>query len=110
MHSPRSPPGTIVATFRTTSHNEAMTLLSASDPTAPSSNITLNLSGGALQFSVRDQGAALINVMTRTRYDDGLRHTVAVTVDASGTRLHAGGRTVFETSWHSFFGHASGPA
>ncbi|WP_406422872.1 GDSL-type esterase/lipase family protein [Streptomyces sp. NBC_00873] len=100
--------GTIVVTFRTTSHNEAMTLLSASDPTAPSSNITLNLSGGALQFSVREKGTVLINVMTRTRYDDGLRHTVAVTVDGSGTRLHAGGRTVFQTAQHSFFGDVSG--
>ncbi|MFE9858024.1 GDSL-type esterase/lipase family protein [Streptomyces sp. NPDC005780] len=101
--------GTIVVTFRTTSHNEAMTLLSASDPTAPSSNITLNLSGGALQFSVREKGAVLINVMTRTRYDDGLRHTVAVTVDASGTRLHAGGRTVFETAQHAFFKNVTRP-
>lgn len=101
--------GTIVVTFRTTSHNEAMTLLSASDPTAPSSNITLNLSGGALQFSVRDKGAVLINVMTRTRYDDGLRHTVAVTVDASGTKLHAGGRTVFETAQHAFFKNVPKP-
>ncbi|WP_327708211.1 GDSL-type esterase/lipase family protein [Streptomyces sp. NBC_00464] len=101
--------GTIVVTFRTTSHNEAMTLISASDPTAPSSNITLNLSGGALQFSVREKGAVLINVMTRTRYDDGLRHTVAVTVDASGTRLHAGGRVVFETAQHSFFANVSKP-
>ncbi|MEV6166055.1 GDSL-type esterase/lipase family protein [Streptomyces sp. NPDC052052] len=100
--------GTIVVTFRTTSHNQAMTLLSASDPTVPSSNITLNLSGGALQFSVRNKGAVLINVMTRTRYDDGRLHTVAVTVDASGTRLHAGGRTVFETSQHSFFANSSG--
>ncbi|MEU9199814.1 GDSL-type esterase/lipase family protein [Streptomyces sp. NPDC048332] len=99
--------GTIVVTFRTTSHNQAMTLLSASDPTAPSSNITLNLSGGALQFSVREKGSVLINVMTRTRYDDGLSHTVAVTVDASGTRLSAGGRTVFETARHSFFGSVS---
>ncbi|MFJ2088749.1 GDSL-type esterase/lipase family protein [Streptomyces sp. NPDC087901] len=101
--------GTIVVTFRTTSHNEAMTLISASDPTAPSSNITLDLSGGALQFSVREKGAVLINVMTRTRYDDGLRHTVAVTIDASGTKLHAGGRTVFETSQHAFFGNVSKP-
>ncbi|MGW2108878.1 GDSL-type esterase/lipase family protein [Streptomyces sp. NPDC001948] len=100
--------GTVLVTFRTTSHNEAMTLLSASDPTEPSSNITLNLSGGALQFSVREKGAVLINVMTRTRYDDGLRHTVAVTVDSSGTRLHAGGRTVFETARHSFFADVSG--
>ncbi len=102
--------GTIVVTFRTTSHNEAMTLISASDPTAPSSNITLNLSGGALQFSVREKGAVLVNVMTRTRYDDGLRHTVAVTVDASGTKLHAGGRTVFETAQHAFFANVSKPA
>lgn len=101
--------GTIVVTFRTTSHNQAMTLISASDPTAPSSNITLNLSGGALQFSVREKGVVLVNVMTRTRYDDGLRHTVTVTVDASGTRLHAGGRTVFETARHAFFGDVSRP-
>ncbi|MFE9724139.1 hypothetical protein ACFYQ5_11245 [Streptomyces sp. NPDC005794] len=65
--------GTILVTFRTTSHDNAMTLISASDPAAPSSNLTLSLSGGALQFSVRRQGAVLINVMTRTRYDDGLQ-------------------------------------
>lgn len=52
----------------------------------------------------------LVNVMTRTRYDDGLRHTVAVTVDASGTKLHAGGRTVFETAQHAFFANVSKPA
>ncbi|MFF9347645.1 GDSL-type esterase/lipase family protein [Streptomyces sp. NPDC014734] len=100
--------GTILVTFRTTSHNEAMTLFSASDPTAPSSNITLNLSGGALQFSARNGGTVLINVMTRTRYDDGLRHTVAVTVGPSGTRLHAGGRVVFETARHAFLRDVSG--
>ncbi|MGW2591565.1 GDSL-type esterase/lipase family protein [Streptomyces sp. NPDC001515] len=102
--------GTLVVTFRTTSHNQAMTLLSASDPTAPSSNLTLNLSGGALQFSVREKGAVLVNVMTRTRYDDGRSHTVAVTVGASGTRLHAGGRTVLETAPHPFFSGVSGLA
>ncbi|MFJ6013853.1 GDSL-type esterase/lipase family protein [Streptomyces sp. NPDC092952] len=96
--------GTVVVTFRTTSHNTAMTLLSASDPAEPSSNITLNLSGGALQFSVREKGAVLVNVMTRTRYDDGLRHTVAVTSGPFGTRLHAGGRTVLETARNPFFG------
>ncbi|MFD5187760.1 LamG-like jellyroll fold domain-containing protein [Streptomyces sp. NPDC058357] len=100
--------GTLLVTFRTTRHNAAMTLLSASDPTGPSSDITVNLSGGALQFSVHEKGAVLINVMTRTRYDDGLRHTVAVTVDSSGTRLHAGGRQVFETAPHPFFGAVSG--
>ncbi|MFJ8921243.1 GDSL-type esterase/lipase family protein [Streptomyces sp. NPDC102415] len=100
--------GTVLVTFRTTSHNEAMTLISASDPAVPSSNLTLNLSGGALQFSVRQQGAVLVNVMTRTRYDDGRRHTVAVTVDSTGTRLHAGGRVVFETKAHPFLSSVSG--
>ncbi|WP_329209588.1 GDSL-type esterase/lipase family protein [Streptomyces sp. NBC_01708] len=99
--------GTILVTFRTTSHNEAMTLISASDPAVPSSNLTLNLSGGALQFSVRQRGAVLVNVMTRTRYDDGRRHTVAVTVDSTGTRLHAGGHVVFETKAGPFFGSVS---
>ncbi|MEK8145490.1 LamG-like jellyroll fold domain-containing protein [Streptomyces sp. M10(2022)] len=70
--------------------------------------MTLNLSGGALQFSVRRNGAVLVNVTTRTRYDDGQRHTVAVTVDGSGARLHAGGRVVFETASHAFFGSVSG--
>ncbi|MGW1188437.1 GDSL-type esterase/lipase family protein [Streptomyces sp. NPDC002559] len=100
--------GTVLVTFRTTSHNEAMTLFSASDPTVPSSNITLNLSRGALRFSARNKGAVLIDVVTRTRYDDGLRHTVAVTVGPSGTRLHAGGRMVFETARRAFLGDVPG--
>lgn len=96
--------GTILVTFRTTSHNEAMTLLSASDPTEPSSDITLNLSGGALRFSVREKGAVLVNVMTRTRYDDGLLHTVAVTVDSSGTggaAIRSTGRNGSAGNWAS---------
>lgn len=100
--------GTILVTFRTTSHNEAMTLISASDPTAASSHLTLGLSGGALQFSVRQKGAVLVNVMTRTRYDDGQQHTVAVTVDSTHARIHMGGRVVFETQSHPFFGSVSG--
>ncbi|MGW4234618.1 GDSL-type esterase/lipase family protein [Streptomyces sp. NPDC004980] len=102
--------GTVAVTFRTTSHHEAMTLISASDPAEPSSNLTLNLSGGALQFSVRRKGVVLLNVMTRTRYDDGLRHTAAVTADATGTRLHVGGRVVFETAGRAFFGDVPGLA
>lgn len=96
--------GTILVTFRTTSHNEAMTLLSASDPTEPSSDITLNLSGGALRFSVREKGAVLVNVMTRTRYNDGLLHTVAVTVDSSGTggaAIRSTGRNGSAGNWAS---------
>ncbi|GGS64199.1 GDSL-type esterase/lipase family protein [Streptomyces griseoviridis] len=100
--------GTILATFRTTSHNAAMTLISASDPAVPSSDLTLALQGGALQFSVRRQGGVLVDFTTRTRYDDGRQHTVAVTVDSTGTRLHAGGRAVFDTAERPFFSSVSG--
>ncbi|MFD4034473.1 GDSL-type esterase/lipase family protein [Streptomyces sp. NPDC058637] len=100
--------GTVLVTFRTTSHNAAMTLISASDPAVPSSNLTLALQGGALQFSVRQQSSVLVDFTTRTRYDDGRQHTVAVTVDSTGTRLHAGGRAVFDTVKRPFFSSVSG--
>ncbi|MER5552409.1 GDSL-type esterase/lipase family protein [Streptomyces sp. NPDC002793] len=100
--------GTILVTFRTTSHNQAMTLISASDPSAPSSNLTLNLTGGALRFSVRQKGAVLLDVTTRTRYDDGRQHTVAVTVSGTRTLVHAGGQAVFDTATRPFFGSVSG--
>jgi lysophospholipase L1-like esterase len=95
--------GTVLVTFRTTSHRQAMTLLSASDPAEPSSNITLNLSGGALQWSARENGTVLVDVRTRTRYDDGVAHTAAVTADRGGTTLWINGRSVFTTRQRHFF-------
>lgn len=95
--------GTVLVTFRTTSHRQAMTLLSASDPAEPSSNITLNLSAGALQWSARENGTVLVDVRTRTRYDDGVTHTAAITVDGAWTKLWINGRTVFDTRQPHFF-------
>nr|WSW66040.1 hypothetical protein OG461_07480 [Streptomyces sp. NBC_00995] len=64
-----------------------MTLLSASDPTARSCDITLEPQR-RLRISVRETGAVLVNVMARTRQDGGQRHTVAVTVDGgNGGRM-----------------------
>ncbi|MFF3291316.1 GDSL-type esterase/lipase family protein [Streptomyces sp. NPDC003023] len=100
--------GTILVTFRTTSHRQAMTLLSASNPAEPSSNITLNLSAGCVQWSVRENGAVLIDVRTRTRYDDGALHTAAVTVDGTRTTLWVEGRAVFTTQQRYFFSAVGG--
>jgi lysophospholipase L1-like esterase len=95
--------GTVLVTFRSTGHRQAMTLLSASDPAEPSSNITLNLSAGCLQWSARENGAVLVDVRTRTRYDDGVTHTAAITVDGTWTRLWINGRAVFDTRQPHFF-------
>ncbi|MFE5792823.1 GDSL-type esterase/lipase family protein [Streptomyces sp. NPDC056503] len=100
--------GTVLATFATTSRNLAMTLISASDPTRPSTDVTVCVSAGRLQFSVRDDGAVRQNHLTRTMYDDGALHTVAITVSAAGTTFHADGRPVLTVPQASFFGAVSG--
>ncbi|MFD6908151.1 GDSL-type esterase/lipase family protein [Streptomyces sp. NPDC060077] len=100
--------GTVLVTFRTTSHNRSMTLLSASDPSEPSSNVTLGLSAGALQFSVRDKGAVRQNHLTRTMYDDGAWHTVAVTAGGGRTTFHADGRPVLTVPGGGFFASVTG--
>ncbi|MFB7361694.1 GDSL-type esterase/lipase family protein [Streptomyces hydrogenans] len=100
--------GTVLATFATTSRNLAMTLISASDPTRPSTDVTVCVSAGRLQFSVRDNGTVKQNHLTRTMYDDGALHTVAITVSPAGTTFHADGRAVLTVPQAHFFGAASG--
>ncbi|MFC9466641.1 GDSL-type esterase/lipase family protein [Streptomyces coelicoflavus] len=100
--------GTLLVTFRTTSRARAMTLLSASDPTHTATNVTLCVSAGALQFSARDKGVLLRNHLTRTMYDDGQWHTVAVTVSGGRTTFYADGRPVHTVTAGSFFSQVSG--
>lgn len=100
--------GTILVTFRTTSRAQAMTLLSASDPTHTASNITLSVSAGALQFSARDKGVLQDNHLTRTMYDDGEWHTAAVTVSGGTTTFYADGRPVHSVASGTFFSKVSG--
>ncbi|MFE5935362.1 GDSL-type esterase/lipase family protein [Streptomyces sp. NPDC056470] len=95
--------GTILATFSTTSRNTAMTLVSASDPTRPATDVAVCVSAGRLQFSVRSNGAVKQNHLTRTMYDDGMPHTVAITVNSSGTTFYADGRRVLTTGQANFF-------
>ncbi|MFI1959223.1 GDSL-type esterase/lipase family protein [Streptomyces althioticus] len=102
--------GTILATCRTTSRNLAMTLLSASNPADPSSEVFLGLAGGALQFVVRDRASVKVNRLTRTMYDDGEWHTFAVTVSAGGTTFYADGRPVLTLASTAFFSTVSGMA
>ncbi|MET9675483.1 GDSL-type esterase/lipase family protein [Streptomyces sp. NPDC006482] len=100
--------GTVLATFRTTSRNLAMTLLSASDATKPATDVTARVSAGRLQFSVRHDGVVKQNHLTRTMYDDGALHTVAITVTDTGTTFHADGRPVLTASASHFFDSAPG--
>ncbi|MFE5615775.1 GDSL-type esterase/lipase family protein [Streptomyces sp. NPDC056524] len=99
--------GTILATFSTTSRNTAMTLVSASDPTRPATDVAVCVSAGRLQFSVRSNGAVKQNHLTRTMYDDGMPHTVAITVNSSGTTFYADGRRVLTTGQANFFAGAA---
>ncbi|MFD4371138.1 GDSL-type esterase/lipase family protein [Streptomyces sp. NPDC058486] len=100
--------GTVLVTFATTSRNLAMTLISASDPTNPATEVTVCVSSGRLQFSVRHNGVVKQNHLTRTMYDDGALHTVAVAVGGVGTTFYADGRPVFTTSQSHFYGGTSG--
>ncbi len=100
--------GTILVTFATTSRNLAMTLLSASNPTKPSTGLMVGVSGGRLQFFVRDNGVVKHNHLTRTMYDDGALHTVAITVSEAGCTFHADGRPVLTVPRASFFGAVPG--
>ncbi|MFE7807274.1 GDSL-type esterase/lipase family protein [Streptomyces sp. NPDC057430] len=100
--------GTILVTFGTTSHNPAMTLVSASDPARPATDVALRVNAGRLQFSVRDNGVVKQNHLTRTMYDDGTFHTVAITVTGGGTTFYADGRRVLTTGQTNFFAGATG--
>ncbi|MFD4338047.1 GDSL-type esterase/lipase family protein [Streptomyces anulatus] len=100
--------GTVLATFSTTSRNLAMTLISASDPTRPATEVSVCVSAGRLQFSVRHNGVVQQNHLTRTMYDDGALHTVAIAVDGTGTTFYADGRPVLTTPQAHFYGGASG--
>ncbi|MDI3424172.1 GDSL-type esterase/lipase family protein [Streptomyces luteolus] len=100
--------GTILVTFKTTNRAQAMTLLSASDPTNTASNITLSISDGALQFSARNKGVLQQNHMTRTLYDDGQWHTAAVAVSGGRTTFYADGRPVHSVAPGTFFSKISG--
>ncbi len=112
--------GTIVARFKTTSANTAMTILSASDTALPSSNVTLSVNAGKLHFEVRQNNASTSTYATNLTYpsaddpassavfNDGAWHTAAVTVGSAGTRVYADGHQVFAGTSTGFFNTVTG--
>ncbi|MET7282109.1 exo-alpha-sialidase [Kribbella sp. NPDC005582] len=105
--------GTIVARFKSTSTASAMTLLSASDISDPSSNLTLSLNANTLHFEIRENTGTAAAYRTNLNYptvndpvgsyNDGRWHTVAVTVGADGTRVFADGHQVYAGTSTAFF-------
>lgn len=100
--------GTIAARFQTSSTAAAKVLLSASDTTNPSSNVTLSVNNGALYFESRNNGTYATQLSAPGRYNDGAWHTVAVTVSSAGTIIYGDGYRVGFSSNTGFFSAVSG--
>ncbi|MFE3556198.1 exo-alpha-sialidase [Streptomyces sp. NPDC059193] len=96
--------GVLTVRFRTTKTSVAATLLSASDTTAPSTNVTLSLNGGVPHFEARSGGVYSARLDGTRSLADGLDHTLAVAVTDSGTALYADGVKIASTANPSLFG------
>lgn len=102
--------GTIVSRFRTTSASTPKTLLSASDSTRPSTNLTLAVNGENLHYEARDAAGADLTRLDwplpqdrAGRLNDGRWHTAVTTVGATGTRIYVDGYLVHSGTSTAFF-------
>ncbi|WP_353649181.1 sialidase family protein [Nakamurella sp. A5-74] len=100
--------GTIAAQFSTTSTAVTKTLLSASNTTNPSSNITLSVNNGNLYYEARSNGTYSAKVEVPGSYNDGAVHTVAIAMTSTGGHLYADGYRVGWVSTAGFFSSISG--
>ncbi|MFD4371137.1 exo-alpha-sialidase [Streptomyces sp. NPDC058486] len=100
--------GVLTVRFRTTKTPVAGTLLSASDTTAPSTNVTLSLNGGVPHFEARSGGVFSTKLDGTKSLADGRDHTLAVAVTDSGTALYADGVRIASTESPSLFGQTAG--
>ncbi|MFD4176196.1 exo-alpha-sialidase [Streptomyces anulatus] len=100
--------GVITVRFRTTKTPVAGTLLSASDTTAPSTNVTLSLNGGVPHFEARSGGGFSAKLDGTKSLADGRDHTLAVAVTDAGTALYADGVRIAATETPSLFGQTPG--
>ncbi|MFB6836121.1 exo-alpha-sialidase [Streptomyces sp. NPDC056361] len=96
--------GVITARFRTTHAPLAATLLSASDTSAPSTNVTLSLNSGVPHFEARAGGVYSAKLDGTKSLADGRDHTLAVAVTDTGTVLYADGVRIASTTTPSLFG------
>lgn len=101
--------GTILLTFQTTQNTGAGALLSASDTTVDSRNLTLALKNDHLYWEVRDSDTVSANYLSQADAEDarivndGREHTVAVTVDDKNTSIYLDGQKMFTTTGTAFF-------
>lgn len=100
--------GTVAVRFRTDRRPVAGTLLSASDTSAPSTNVTLSLNSGVPHFESRQDGRYLALLNGTASLADGQDHVLAVSVTASGTTLYADGAPIASTTGVGLFGQLSG--
>ncbi|WP_318211051.1 MULTISPECIES: exo-alpha-sialidase [unclassified Streptomyces] len=100
--------GVLTVRFRTTRAPVAGTLLSASDTTAASTNVTLSLNSGVPHFEARVGGVYSARLDGTRSLADGLDHTLAVAVTDSGTTLYADGVRIASTTTPSLFGQTPG--
>ncbi|GAA3727315.1 sialidase-1 [Spinactinospora alkalitolerans] len=100
--------GVIGVEFSTTEAPAAAALLSASDTSAPSTNLTLSLNRGTPYYEARVDGDYLARMEAAPSLADGERHTVALAVDGDGTSMYVDGAKVADTAAPAFFGHVAG--
>ncbi|MFK3732262.1 exo-alpha-sialidase [Streptomyces sp. NPDC088090] len=100
--------GALTVRFRTTKTPVAATLLSASDTTAPSTNVTLSLNGGVPHFEARVANAYSARLDGAKSLADGLDHTLTVAVTDTGTVMYADGVRIASTATPTLFGQTTG--
>lgn len=99
--------GTIVTSFTTTASG-VQAIVSAADTSAPSSNLTLALNGGALYYENRSGGTYAAQITVPGHWNDGNWHTVAVRVNDTGTVLFADGVEVARHASTAFMSSVTG--
>lgn len=100
--------GTLHARFVTTASG-LNTILSAGSTQAPSTNLTVAVQDGALVVEARSDGASSMIFTVPGHWNDGVAHTVTLTVSSTrGTVLFADGSQVERHSSTMFFSQLQG--
>ncbi|WP_211746046.1 LamG-like jellyroll fold domain-containing protein [Paenibacillus sp. Marseille-Q4541] len=95
--------GSIAVRFKTTSSANALTLISASHTSDPSSNLSLTLNGGNVYFENRENGVYATQITASGKYNDGAWHTAVLTVNSRGTNIYIDGSLRGNSTGSAFF-------
>lgn len=99
--------GTMFVEFQTTARG-VVSLISASDTTVGSTNLTLALNDGEIVVENRVDGRNSMNFKVPGKYNDGQVHSVALTVSPRGSVLYADGSPVERHSSTTFLADLKG--